>query len=155
MLSVTIIQAQPGGSYELLLKSGKISPQSNINTTFTDNFNRQAARAAGKSFIIIQFEAIPGQEQIKLLRDAGIELLEYIPNSAYTATVTGSLDPNLLTSVKVRSIINPLPEYKMQPALAARSIPAWASRASTTIFTPWPKLSQLTTLMNSRPKMVR
>src|SRR5688572_345754 len=128
LLATSMLQAQPDARFELLLKSGKISPESNI-TAFTDNFNRQAARA-GKSFVIIQFETIPGKEHLQILRNAGIELLEYIPNNAYTATVTGTLDVNILSSAKARSIINPLPEYKMQPALAARSFPPWASRTT-------------------------
>ena len=128
LLANTMLQAQPDARFELLLKSGRISPEANVTPAFTDNFNRQAARAGGKSFIIIQFESIPGKEQLQLLRNAGIELLEYIPNNAYTATVTGTLDANILSLVKARSIINPLPEYKMQPALAAKSFPAWASR---------------------------
>ena len=46
----------------------------------------------GKSFIVIQFESIPTEKEKQQLKQEGIELLDYIPNNAYTATVTGSLN---------------------------------------------------------------
>ena len=133
LLVANMLQAQPDPKYDLLLKSGKISPAANISTITAEKIHRQASRTGGHSFVIIQFENIPAKERIAQLRTAGIELLEYIPNNAYTATVKGVLDVNLLSIIKARAIIDPLPEYKMQPDLAAGKFPAWANRIPGTV----------------------
>jgi hypothetical protein len=55
--------------------------------------------------VIIQFENIPTADERKQLLEEGIELIDYIPNNAYTATVTGSLRSNALKRAKSRAIM--------------------------------------------------
>lgn len=125
--------AQEDARYRLSLKSGSFIPQKNIGETRIDEVNRKAFRAEGKSFVIIQFESIPDQKEKEQLKQEGIELLDYVPNNAYTATVTGSLNTTTLSRAKTRAIIELTPEQKMQPSLARGVFPNWAVKAAGTV----------------------
>jgi len=119
--------------FKILLKDGAFIPSKNIAVDRIEQFNRKASRVQGKAFAIIQFEKIPSIEEKKQLQQSGIELLDYIPNNAYTVTITGSLNPSLLANLKVRSIIEPAPMQKMQPELAKGIFPSWAIKVAGTI----------------------
>ena len=84
--------AQDDSRYSLLLKTGTITPPKNITEEKLNQFNRNAARTDEKTFAIIQFEQLPTENEKDQLKQAGIELLDYIPNNAYTVTITGLLD---------------------------------------------------------------
>jgi hypothetical protein len=118
--------AQQDRKYELLLKSGSVIPEKNISADKINELARKAPQAQGKLFLVIQFEKIPTEEERNQLQQAGIELLDYVPNNAYTVTVTGALNTTLLGQVKARAIIALTPEQKMQPDLANGVYPAWA-----------------------------
>jgi hypothetical protein len=119
--------------FNLLLKSGDFIPEKNITAEKLDQFNRTAARTSGQSFAIIQFEQIPSQQQRELLSQQGVVLLDYIPNNAFTVTISGSLSADLLTQVKARSIINLSAAQKMQPELAKGNFPSWAVKSQGTV----------------------
>jgi hypothetical protein len=124
LLSLSLT-AQDESRYQLLLKSGSFIPQKNITADKLNQFNREAARTVGKTFAVLQFENIPTTAERQQLKEAGIELLEYIPHNAYTVTITGSL--------KARAVVELSPEQKMQPELAKGTIPAWAVKVAGTI----------------------
>ena len=98
--------AQQDARFALLLKSGAVFPAKNISTTRIDSFNNRISRTAGKSFAILQFEQLPTAAERQQLLQAGIELLDYIPNNAYTATITGLLSEATLQRVQARAIID-------------------------------------------------
>jgi hypothetical protein len=132
LLSLSLT-AQDESRYQLLLKSGSFIPQKNITADKLNQFNREAARTVGKTFAVLQFENIPTTAERQQLKEAGIELLEYIPHNAYTVTITGSLNTELLTQIKARAVVELSPEQKMQPELAKGTIPAWAVKVAGTI----------------------
>src|SRR5882672_852302 len=121
------IAAQEDSRYQVQLRSGAFIPEKNISAEKLDQFNRIAYRAAGKTFAIIQFEQLPSTEVKKQLQQSGIELLDYIPNNAYTATINGLLNSNVLLKARARAIVEMSAEQKMQPELAQGVIPPWAS----------------------------
>lgn len=126
-------QAQEDIKYKLSLKNGAIIPEKNITTDKINELNRKVPQAGGRSFLIIQFETIPAEAQRNQLKQAGIELLDYVPNNAYTATVTGSLNTTLLLQVKARAIVALTPEQKMSPSLASGIYPPWAVKVGGTV----------------------
>jgi len=130
---VISLKRDDSSHFKILLKDGAFIPSNNIGADRINQFNQKASRVQGKAFAIIQFEKIPSVEERKLLQQSGIELLNYIPNNAYTVTITGSLNPSLLANLKVRSIIEPVPMQKMQPELAKGIFPAWAIKVAGTI----------------------
>lgn len=134
-LAAQIVPPQQGDDdrYKILLKSGAFIPEKNITVFKLDQFNRKAVRVAGKTFAVIQFEHIPTIEERQQLQQSGIELLDYIPNNAYTVTISGSLNTDLLTRVKARAVVELTAEQKMQPGLAKGIFPAWAVKVAGTI----------------------
>ena len=118
--------AQPDSRYNILFQSGTIIPEKNITAEKLDQFNRTAEKTSGQTFAIIQFEQIPGAIEKLQLSQQGIELLDYIPNYAYTVTISGTLNTDLLTQVKARAVINLSANQKMQSQLAKGNYPSWA-----------------------------
>src|SRR5215510_7476880 len=125
--------AQEETKYSLLLKSGSFVPQKNISTDKVSVLQNRLVKTEGKSFVVIQFENIPTDVQRKQLQAAGIELLDYAPNNAYTATITGALRSDVLQNVKARAIVELTPQQKMETTLAYGVFPSWAVKIPGTI----------------------
>ena len=119
---------QDTSAYQLFLKNGTVLPEPNISEKLNQVSNLRTSHADKKSLVIIQFESIPGEAEKVLLKKAGIELLDYIPNKAYTATVQANYDIAILTSVHARSIVALSPEQKMQTTLTYGIIPPHAEK---------------------------
>jgi hypothetical protein len=135
LLSVLILfsSALFAQDYSLHLKNGFVRLQPNIRKGLVDSFNIKASRFQRKTFAILQFETIPTETTRKLLSANGIELLEYIPNNAYTVTITGNPSSSILELAKARSILQPSPEMKMEARLASGMIPPSAIKVAGTI----------------------
>lgn len=133
LLSCFTTSAQDDPRYTLLLKSGNIIPVKNINSTSITSFNSRASRSAGKTFAILQFEHIPTVSERQQLFQEGIEFLDYIPNNAYTVTITGPLNEITLQRMQARAIIEPTAQQKMQPELAIGAFPAHAVKTPGTL----------------------
>ena len=122
-------QCQVSSRYDLLLKSGSYLPAENINVDRVSTFNLTASRSFGKTFAIIQFQELPTLSQRQALQTAGIELLEYLPNYAYTASISRSLDANTLKQFNARALIEPSAVQKMHPKLFTGELPGWALKS--------------------------
>jgi hypothetical protein len=133
LLLTLFASAQSEPQFRLLLKNGPVIPEKNITTEKIAEVDRKSAKTDGKSFFVIQFEKIPSATERKQLQQGGIELLDYIPNNAYTATVTGTLSSVLLEQVKARAVVSLTPEQKMQPGLAKGIYPSWAVKVGGTV----------------------
>lgn len=125
--------AQQKEPYSLLLNSGAFVPPKNITVEKIDSINRIASRIRQKSFAIIQFETLPTDEKRRQLSQSGIELLDYVPNNAFTVTITGALNAAILLQSKARAIIELTPQQKMQPDLARGILPVWAVKTIGTV----------------------
>ncbi|HUR66556.1 MAG TPA: S8 family serine peptidase, partial [Chitinophagaceae bacterium] len=129
LLSLSL-HAQDASRYSLQLNSGSFIPSENITTEQVNSFVQKAPKLSGKSFVVIQFEQIPGEQQKKEMRSQGIELLDYIPANAYTATITGTHDVTFLKQHKARALVQLTALQKMQPELAAGNFPARAIKVA-------------------------
>jgi hypothetical protein len=125
--------SQQDSAYRLFLKNGSFVPQKNINTDFARGFNRRSSRFEGRSFAIIQFEHIPTAEERRQLLNAGISLLDYIPNNTYTVSIKGSLNDKILKQARARSVIELSPEQKMAQPLAWGVAPPWSVKVPGTV----------------------
>ena len=98
------LHAQLLTDYTLLLQTGSYLPPENARniTRGNDLFNK--SRFNGKNYLLIQFNSIPPFQEREALKLAGIELIDYIPNHAYTAVISGEADLNRLNSAGARSI---------------------------------------------------
>ncbi len=125
--------AQDDSRYRLLLKNGAFIPEKNITTAKLEKFNGNANRSNGKTFAIIQFEQIPTESERQALNQNGVELLDYIPNNAYTVIVSGSLNTAFLQQIKARAFVELTAEQKMEPTLATGNYPPSAIKVEGTI----------------------
>ena len=96
----------------LQLSTGKLSIPS------FDSFNpavfwKQQQPVAGKYFVLLQFGQPLTVSQKEAIRNAGIELLDYIPPYSYNAAVTGNIEKNILQQVGVTGIIYIPPVLKL------------------------------------------
>lgn len=117
----------------LTLRNGVITPTPNIRTAYLDSFQKTLAQYKGKSFFVIQFEHLPSEADKKLLSASGIELLEYLPHNAYTATIAGKLDAALLQGVHTRAVVVLGPRQKMDAYLGKGFTPSWAVKQPGTL----------------------
>lgn len=119
--------------YTIYLKNGPVHPQPNVKKAFVDSFNTRAARVQKKAFAVIQFESLPTEATKKMLSANGVELLEYVPNNAYTVSISGNPSSAILEQSKARSIIQLAPQQKMETRLAAGIIPPSAVKVGGTV----------------------
>lgn len=125
--------AQQEPDYTILLKTGPVKPAKNISSAFVTGFNQQAARSNGKTFAILQFDRLPDNATRLSLEQQGITLLEYVPNNAYTVTISQPLNETLLSQAKARVVLLPTAQQKMDPFLAKGILPAHAVKQPGTI----------------------
>lgn len=118
--------SQQDSAYRLLLRNGSFIPRKNINADFARDFNRRASHIEGRTFAVIQFEHIPTTAERQQLLNAGITLLDYIPNYTYTVSIKGSVNDQTLKQAGARSIIELKPEQKIAQPLAWGVPPRWS-----------------------------
>lgn len=117
LLLAGLSMAQNGSTYAIALRSGTVIPDKDISAKRIAAFNRSASRASYAQFVLIQFEQLPGNEEKQLMKDAGIKLIQYVPQNTYTALARNMPDSNTLARAKVRAIVELKPEQKMAPGL--------------------------------------
>ena len=120
--------SQNKNDYELILKNGSFTPEKNVVAGKLQARNRQALPLSQKYFVIIQFEEIPDEAERAQLKQEGVELLDYIPNNAYTATITASLSDISLRRSKARSVISLTAVQKLHVSLTKGNVPEYARK---------------------------
>lgn len=119
--------------YHLFLNTGSYLPEPNIKPSLIDSLNTKSRRVNQKTFVVLQFESLPTEEMKKALLANGIQLLDYLPNYAYTATISGSANASVLQQSRLRSLIQLSPQQKMELHLARNIIPSWATKIPGTV----------------------
>lgn len=117
----------------VFLRSGAVRPEANITQRAIDSFSRSAPRFAQKAFAVLQFDHLPTAAERKDLAVAGIELLNYLPQNAYTVAIKGTPSASLLQSVKAKAVFQLSPQQKMQAAFAKGQVPVWAVKVAGTV----------------------
>ncbi|MDQ3682887.1 MAG: peptidase S8/S53 subtilisin kexin sedolisin, partial [Bacteroidota bacterium] len=120
-------------SAPIFLKTGAITPLPNISTSYIDGFNKKLNSIGGKTFALLQFENIPTEQDKKTLFSSGIVLLDYIPNNAYTVSITGPVSLGALKQAKARALLELSPQQKMDERLAKENFPDWSIKVAGTV----------------------
>ncbi|MCX6320040.1 MAG: S8 family serine peptidase [Bacteroidetes bacterium] len=129
LLSAPIfLQAQLSEDYSLALQSGKIVPAQNATSLTKSSTVFTQSRFDDIAYVTIQFYTLPTEGQKEQLKQAGIELLDYIPHLAFTAAVDQRFTNDLVSRFGIRSIIQFTPAQKTVPDLLAKSVPAYARK---------------------------
>ncbi len=113
-------------SNELQLIDNPFTPEKNLEEYIQDSETSRSDIIAGKHYKLLQFYEIPTTEQIKLMKESGIELLNYIPNKAYFASIPTQLNPDRLRLFNIRHISAVKQNLKISDRLRNNDIPAWA-----------------------------
>ncbi len=92
--------AQKSSVYSLRFKSGDYLPALNNGNL---KIPREAVRSR-RAFMLVQFFDLPTQKEHDKLKDAGIELLEFIPPNAYMASIPVKVASTSLEDFNIRSI---------------------------------------------------
>lgn len=121
-----LLFAQTNPDYNLLLHSGKFVPQENLEALNKNSAVLPGSLYNGKHYVILQFRKLPTQEEKNSLITLGIQLIDYIPNLAYTATLRQGFDIARLKAFPIRSILKLTVTQKTVPALLQGNFPAHA-----------------------------
>ena len=127
--SVSLAQKKP----LLFLKSGPVSVETEIKQSSLDSFNKKVSRYNNKAFAVLQFESIPTEGTKKALKANGIELLDYLPDNAYTVSITGNANLAILQQAKAKALMQLSPQQKMESGLSKGFIPSWAIKTAGTV----------------------
>ncbi len=122
---------EENGKYDLLFLSGTYHPEVNPNDLKEKIISDKEQPFDDKFYRIIQFNDIPSNEVKAQLKDAGIELLNYVPNYAYFASVKTSVDLTNMrtTGFNIRTVLPMEPSFKTHPLLKNGFIPVWAENS--------------------------
>jgi subtilisin family serine protease len=112
----------------LYLKEGPVKTAYNITETSVEGFNNKALRHKDRTFAVLQFQTLPSAETRNFLAKQGIELLEYIPENAYTVSIAGKLNAGVLKRAGARTLFALSPKHKMHPILSKGDFPHWAKK---------------------------
>ena len=139
-----VLMAQKSQYYEILVRSGKFVPEQNAKTVtgnlkiFTDS------RFLNKHYLVIQFASLPTNVEKQALKNAGIQLIDYIPNNAFAASVSAGIDLTVLKISQARSIFNFTTAQKTIATLLQGNFPGHAVKSNGTTdltITTYEKLS--------------
>ncbi len=125
--------AQKHSVEPIYLRSGTLLPNPNVTSKSIKELNQRLKFFSEARNVLIQFDQIPQEETRELLLREGIELLEYLPENAYTATVKKELSTGVLLKSNVRTIIELLPEYKLKKGLLTQNFPFHAVKLPGTV----------------------
>lgn len=118
--------AQNKTDYSILLKSGKFIPEENISGITKNAEVFQKSKSGTRHYVTIQFFSLPGQAVIDRLSATGIQLIDYIPNNAYTASVSQDFSLADFKSLPLRSVFQFSTEQKTFPGFLTGDVPAHA-----------------------------
>lgn len=103
--------------YLLKLRGGAYVPEANANRIESQADYLTKTAFGSKHYVVLQFESLPSFTDRASLIAQGIELLEYLPELAYTASLKNTVPASVLQQAGIRSITYLKPEYKTVPAL--------------------------------------
>jgi hypothetical protein len=112
--------------YSLNFKTMSLVPEPNAQVFLSGDASFTEPSFHSKFYKIIQFYEIPGQEEKNILKHAGVDLLDYLPNLAYFAAFGKDFDAVALSGMRIRSIIGISADYKLDPLLYQKNYPAHA-----------------------------
>jgi hypothetical protein len=129
LLSFTILMASTtvfAQESPVRFKSGLFFPPKNMDS-FTQNHPVLETEVyQNKYFRLIQFSQTPTKNDRTELKNAGIELLNYLPEKAFFAAISKQADLSLLSQKGAVSVVPIQPNFKLTSNLVAEKYSAWA-----------------------------
>ena len=98
------------------LKSGKID--------YTNTFQLDVSNKNNYCFLV--FNELPTEPQKEIIKQLGIQFLEYLPRNTFVVNIPQSFNKTLLEPFGVLNLFNVLPENKLDPKIQNGVYPDWA-----------------------------
>ena len=117
------LDAKVNSKYELLLRSGNIIPEQNLDEFISNLQIDQSEIFEGSYFRLIQFTEIPKQSIQEYLNSNGIRLISYIPNNAFFAQISSGANLAALKISNARSVMEIHPSLKISNQLSINEYP--------------------------------
>ena len=126
--SSQIVFAQSPTDSIVHFQSGDFLPVRNYKDVAANSSKLASALHQGKYYVVIQFERIPDQDVRAVLKSQGVELVDYIPSNAYTATIPATVNWLMLSNIKIRSVFSLSAKQKVSNLLYQDKVPAHAQQ---------------------------
>ncbi len=120
--SLSFLHAQSVEDYSIVLKTSTFLPEACVEWSSERRASLECNRYQDKYYLILQFHALPSRQQHAELEARGIQLLEYIPNNAYLASIPTSISTEQLIALNVRTAIPFEAAQKIAPELTNTSV---------------------------------
>lgn len=117
-----------GQNYSLQFSAKSFIPQANFEAILNERVPLRTPQSEFKGMLykLIQFKTIPTENERQALRLAGVELLHYVRNYAWLATLPADLDPAQLSPCPIRLISDMEVDYKLSKSLFQGNFPSYA-----------------------------
>lgn len=117
---------QSQSEYMVLLHTETQFWKENVREYASQAFISAPETIDGNYYRFLQFYEIPNQSLLDALANAGIQLLEYIPNRAYVAAIPDFFDVSKFSNYGIRTILPIVPDMKMSIVVKNNNLPEWA-----------------------------
>jgi hypothetical protein len=121
-----LLFAQQKADYNIQLNTGKFIPEENTMFLTKSSEVFQKSFFNNKQYVTVQFYSLPGQSTKERLKAAGIILIDYIPNLAFTIALPSGIDPEVLRSFGIRSVFQFHTTQKAMPLVLSGPVPEYA-----------------------------
>ncbi len=126
MMTIISLHAQP--SNRIMLHSGAVEPEANLEAFIASPLPSLSEQVDGFYFRFIQFHSIPTDAQKQMIAAAGIVLGDYIPYKTFIAAIPVTLDKQKLREMNIRAVVAHNPVQKISVSLLA-GVPQHAQKA--------------------------
>jgi hypothetical protein len=127
------LMAQKTQDYNILLHSGKFTPAANLANLSKKSAVFEKSSFLDQHYLVIQFSQLPNEQEKDQLMNDGIQLIDYIPNNAFTAVLTANFHLEGLRKTPARSIFRLEGYHKTIPALYNGNFPTHAKKVPGTV----------------------
>lgn len=118
-----VIKAQDYTKNDIKFKAGTVTELPAQDWSKFDKSSIKSSLFDNNYFLLVQFNSIPSDEIRALLKNAGIELLDYIPSNTWTARVSVNANFSVLSKASARNFYLLDPKFKQDLELMTGSLP--------------------------------
>jgi subtilisin family serine protease len=121
LVVIAFAPAAMAAPYAVNFHSGTVIPAAG-------SFEIPVAKANTTSvYVLLQLNDYVNTSQRNALKNVGVELLTYLPDRAYVASVGAGAHPAELAALGVRHVSAFRPEYKLHPRVTQQNFGAWSA----------------------------
>ena len=124
------VPAQSSGVYKIFLKSRQFVPTPGISPDTRANMTSSPLE---RVHVLIQFYHIPNATERHALENVGVNLLTYVHNYAWFASIPSASVTKVITTSPTRWIGEILPEDKISPYIQENNFGDWAINPDGTV----------------------